>query len=135
AELGQRIRGIARMLDQEQITVNFGGVFKAGKSTMIKAALGRGILPVDDVPETGAICCLLAGEQDSAAVVERGARRSIPCTTEAIRAEITLLSDLGERRGEVAAIERAEIVLKDCIIPRDACWVDSPGYNDTAEMD
>ena len=65
-ELGQRIRGIARTLDQEQITVNFGGVFKAGKSTMINAALGRGILPVDDVPETGAVCCLLPGTEDDA---------------------------------------------------------------------
>lgn len=134
-ELGLRIRGIARALDQEQITVNFGGVFKAGKSTMINAALGRNILPVDDVPDTGAVCCLLPGTQDSAVVVEGAIRRPIQCTTEAIRSQITLLSERGERREEVAAIDRAEIVLKDCIIPREACWVDSPGYNDTAEMD
>jgi hypothetical protein len=134
-ELGQRIRGIGRTLDQEQITVNFGGVFKAGKSTMINAALGRDILPVDDVPETGAVCCLLPGAEDGAVVVEGAIRRSIPCTTEAIRSQITLLSERGERRDEVAAIDRAEITLTDCIIPRDACWVDSPGYNDTAEMD
>jgi hypothetical protein len=134
-ELGQRIRGVARMLDQEQITVNFGGVFKAGKSTMINAALGRGILPVDDVPETGAVCCLLPGTEDHAVVVEGAIRRPIQCTTEAIRSQITLLSEQGERRDAVAAIDRAEITLKDCLIPLNACWVDSPGYNDTAEMD
>src|SRR6185503_140876 len=103
AELGQRIRGIARMLDQEQITVNFGGVFKAGKSTMINAALGRSILPVDDVPETGAVCCLLPGTEDHAVVVEGAIRRPIQCTTEAIRSQITLLSEQGERRDAVAA--------------------------------
>ena len=134
-DLAARLRKIAGAIGEEQVTVNFGGVFKAGKSTMMNAVVGRGILPVDDVPETGAICCLLSGEEDSAVVVESGARRAIECTTEAIRAEITLLSAQGERRGEVAAIERAEIVLKKCVIPRDACWVDSPGYNDTAEMD
>lgn len=134
-ELAQRIRSIARGLDQNQITVNFGGVFKAGKSTMINAALGRDILPVDDVPETGAVCCLLPGTEDGAVVVEGATRRPIACTTEAIRSQITLLSELGERREAVAAIDRAEITLRDCVIPRDACWVDSPGYNDTAEMD
>jgi len=134
-ELGQRIRAIARTLEQQQITVNFGGVFKAGKSTMINAALGRDILPVDDVPETGAVCCLLPGTEDVAIVVEGATRRPIPCTTEAIRSQITLLSELGERRDEVAAIDRVEITLRECIIPPEACWVDSPGYNDTAEMD
>jgi Dynamin family len=134
-EVGQRIQLVARAIEQEQVTVNFGGVFKAGKSTMINAALGRAILPVDDVPETGAVCCLLAGAEDGAIVVEGATRRQIPCTTEAIRSQITLLSERGERRSEVAAIERAEITLRECIIPRDACWVDSPGYNDTAEMD
>jgi predicted GTPase len=134
-EIAARLRKISGSIRQEQVTINFGGVFKAGKSTMMNAVVGRNILPVDDVPETGAICCLLAGEQDTAAVVEGGIRRPIPCTTEAIRAEITLLSAQGDRRSEVAAIERAEIVLKDCIIPRNACWVDSPGYNDSAEMD
>ena len=134
-ELAQRLRRTANALGQDQITLNFGGVFKAGKSTMINAALGRNILPVDDVPETGAICCLLPGSEDGAAVVEGAIRRQIPCTTEDIRSQITLLSARGERRAEVTAIERAEIILKDCVIPRDACWVDSPGYNDTAEMD
>ena len=134
-DVSGRLREVAAALGQEQVTVNFGGVFKAGKSTMMNAVVGRNILPVDDVPDTGAICCLLSGEEDSAVVVESGARRAIPCTTEAIRAEITLLSAQGERRTEVVAIERAEIVLKGCVIPQDACWVDSPGYNDTAEMD
>ncbi len=134
-ELAQRLRRTAHALGQDQITLNFGGVFKAGKSTMINAALGRNILPVDDVPETGAICCLLPGSEDSAAVVEGAIRREIPCTSAEIRSQITLLSARGERRTEVAAIERAEIILQDCVIPRDACWVDSPGYNDTAEMD
>jgi predicted GTPase len=134
-EVCARLRRIAGSIAQEQVTINFGGVFKAGKSTMMNGVVGRDILPVDDVPETGAICCLLAGDRDAAAIVESGRRRSIPCTTDAIRAEITLLSVQGDRRTEVAAIERAEIVLKDCIIPPNACWVDSPGYNDTAEMD
>jgi hypothetical protein len=134
-DVAARLRKIAGAIGEEQVTVNFGGVFKAGKSTMMNAVIGRDILPVDDVPDTGAICCLLSGQEDSAVVVEAGRRRAIPCTTEAIRAEITLLSAQGERRSEVAAIERAEIVLKECVIPRNACWVDSPGYNDTAEMD
>jgi Dynamin family len=134
-DVAARLRKIAGAIEEEQVTVNFGGVFNAGKSTMMNAVVGRDILPVDDMPDTGAICCLLGGEEDSAVVVEDGARRPIPCTTDSIRAEITLLTAQGERRGEVAAIDRAEIVLKDCVIPRAACWVDSPGYNDTAEMD
>ena len=134
-EVAVTLEGIIRQIEEQQVTVNFGGVFKAGKSTMINAAVGRPILPVDDLPDTGAICCLLAGKIDSAVVFKDGKERSIPCTTEAIRKEVTLLSAEGERRKDVLSIERTEIVLKDCVIPQNACWVDSPGYNDTAEMD
>jgi len=123
------------LLGQGNVVITFGGHFKSGKSTVINAALHRLIMPMDDLPETGAICVLTFGKVDSAIVHNDGDTRPIECSTECIRRETSLISSAGERRGEVHSIEQLDITLADCVIPESARWIDSPGINDTAEMD
>ena len=113
----------------------FAGHFKAGKSTLLNAALGRPLLPTDALPETGAACVLRAGDQDSALIVTADARQVLPCTTEAIKHAIALLSATGERRTEVGMIDSIEIQLAHSLLPPGVCWIDTPGINDSTAMD
>ncbi|HLJ56945.1 MAG TPA: dynamin family protein, partial [Chthonomonadaceae bacterium] len=115
-------------------TVAFGGHFKTGKSTLLNAALGRRVLPAADLPETGAICVLKSGSVDGVEVFAGGRRRTVPCTLEAIQQEVSLIGEVGERRESVHRVEQLEITLAGCGIPADALWIDSPGINDTDEM-
>lgn len=129
--------GLAPLLEVHQAkfsTVAFGGHFKTGKSTLLNAALGRRVLPAADLPETGAICSLRSGDVDAVEVCVGSERRAIPCTLEAIQREISLIGEAGERRAEVHRVEQLEITLSGCGIPPEARWIDSPGINDTEEM-
>jgi hypothetical protein len=122
-------------LREEGVVVVFGGHFKSGKSSAINAALGRRVLPVDDLPETGAICVLRSAEIDFAQVRSGDAIRPIPFTPEAIQEVVSLIGESGQRRTEVHGNDRVELTLAECPIPRQACWVDTPGINDAPEMD
>ena len=128
------IERILLYLLNKRVTVTFGGHFKAGKTTVVNAALGRAILPVSDYPETGAICLLQSGVRDNAEVYNGHGPRHIDCTTLAIQQEIALLSETGERRAQVNQVKRLRITLSNGAIPRYTQWIDSPGMNDTVEM-
>jgi predicted GTPase len=128
-----RVTEILNYLLDEQVTVTFGGHFKAGKSTVLNSLLGRQILPVNDLPETGAVCYLRASDRDQIRVLDKDGARMIACTTEAIEKEISLLSNVGERRNTIQ-VERLEIDLQEIPVPAKVQWVDSPGINDTEEM-
>jgi len=132
--LQNSIKDIIFHLKKQQITLTFGGHFKSGKSTVINGMLGRNLLPTDDYPETGAICCLAAGSKDSVEVCVGNNKRRIPCDTTAIRQEISLISETGERRPEVCDIRQLDITLQTRAISQGAIWIDSPGINDTPEM-
>lgn len=129
-----RVREIIRRLQTTEVTVAFGGHFSSGKSTVLNAVLGRPLLPVDDYPETGAICTLRGGQQDAAEVWTASGRRAIPCTTDAIRDQVELVSASGELQDAVGAVERLDLALGGATIPAGARLVDCPGTNDTAAM-
>lgn len=128
------LKALAARMKRNEVVVAFGGHFSAGKSSMLNLALGRPLLPVDDLPETGACCALRSGDRDEVVVTSRdGTRRAIPCTTEAIRAEVALLTATGRSNGRLEDVDSLEIRLAGAPIPRGACWVDSPGTNSGAE--
>jgi hypothetical protein len=133
-QIAERVRKIVATVLEERVTVGFCGVFNAGKSTLMNAALGRNLMPVGALPESGAICALQSGAADSAEVVESGRRRPIPCSMEAIHEEITLVAKDGSRRPQVLGIDRVDVALGRSIIPPRVRWVDSPGYNDQQDM-
>ncbi len=127
-----------RQITAPEARLAFTGRFKVGKSTMVNAALCRSLLPMNDLPETGVVCHLRAGTRDVAFVTEGGRRREIPCTMEALRQELSLLDDQGGRRASLDKDKTIEITLGGglaCPIPADACWIDSPGFDDTEQMD
>src|SRR6267143_3200042 len=93
---------IAAAVRHETAVIAFGGHFSSGKSTLLNSLLCRPIQPCDPLPETGAGCYLRAGDTDGAILVEhsppRGRARSlsIPCTTAAIRAAVSVLTETGQ---------------------------------------
>ena len=64
-----------------------------------------------------------SGERDYAVVQSKNGERPIACTTEAIRREVSLLSEVGERR-QTHLVERVKIMLSDAAIPPGVCWID-----------
>lgn len=129
-----RLQLVQGQLGKPSLALTFGGHFSSGKSTLINAALGLSLLPVDDFPETGAICMLRQGDQNSAEVVAGAQRRAIECTTAAIQREVSLISQTGERKVQVRKIDQLSITLKNARIPPRVTWIDSPGIDDTVEM-
>lgn len=126
----------ARRALRPKTLVAFGGHFKSGKSTLLNAALKRNILPVDDLPETGAICRIGPGARDALTIQTRaGEEFDVPCTTEAIRSYCSIVSGRGTRRQEVAAVQSLEIRLQGVPMPDTVRWLDTPGINEDREMD
>jgi|GEM_PF-6657241 len=130
-----QIAEIATRIDADPVTITFGGHFSSGKSSMINAALQRSILPTDDLPETGAICLLRCGERDAAEIHFPNARRELACTTDAIRGQVSVYGDSGERRSDLREVAWLNVTLASVAIPPRARWIDSPGINDTEDMD
>jgi hypothetical protein len=130
----KRLGLLVRLLQRERVSITFGGHFNSGKSSVINAALGRTFLPMDDLPETGVICVLRAGDNDHAEAHNDGHKWTIECTTEAIRREVALTSEFGERRTQVMQVERLDLTLDKVVIPPLSNWIDSPGINDEPEM-
>lgn len=133
-ETRRRLGSLVRVLRRERVSITFGGHFNSGKSSVINAALGRSLLPMDDLPETGVMCVLRAGENDQAEARHGDRKWTIECTTEGIRSEVSLTSASGERRAQVMEVERLDVMLKDVAIPALANWIDSPGIDDVPEM-
>ncbi|MCW3096890.1 MAG: hypothetical protein JWL77_2508 [Chthonomonadaceae bacterium] len=133
--LVQGLDGALALLTARETRLVFAGHFKAGKSTLLNAALGRPLLPTYSLPETGAACLLRAGDQDEAVLLTGNTRQTLPCTTEAIENAIALLSATGERRAAISGIEGIEIRLANSPLPADVCWIDTPGINDSLAMD
>ncbi len=133
-DAARKLEVLIALLKSEEATVAFGGHFKSGKSTLLNALLGRPILPTSGLPETGAMCIMRSGPQDTAHLSDATGRRELECTTEAIRNEISLTSSNGSRRTQTHDVERLELVLSQTPIGPRARWIDSPGINDTEEM-
>lgn len=131
----EMIAALQRQLRDPIARIAIGGHFSSGKSSLLNAALGRGLLPVDDLPETGAICAISSGARDYAEV-RRGAERiPIDCTTAAIQHEVSLFSaSTGKANTRVKSVDTLNITLANVPIPPNVCWIDSPGTDDTSEM-
>lgn len=142
ASLGSRkqefVANVAPLLDacnRSGISIAFGGHFNSGKSTLLAALIGRDILPIGDIPETGVACRLRAGGSDQVCRVARsGEAEGIPFDRNTIAGAIAAYTHLGERRTLQDMPESLEIEIADAPIPRGATWIDSPGINDTSEM-
>jgi hypothetical protein len=125
---------IEAALARPDIVVAFGGNQKAGKSTLVNGAMRRAILATDDLPETGVVCWIRAGDRDRAVVVQRTAEgpseRMIPCTPEALR-EVTALQPETTRKSGAQLAERVNLTLQGVPIPPGVSWLDAPGLDDT----
>ncbi len=121
-------------LTHRDITITFGGAFKAGKSSLLNALLDRDILPVNDLPETGVSCVLESGLRDTACLIDRQGRHPLACTPQALEQIVARVTANGEYNTALAEIQRVEITLYDAPIPPHVHWVDTPGINDTEQM-
>nr|WP_320013497.1 dynamin family protein [uncultured Desulfobacter sp.] len=135
SQLSTLLQSVQHNCLQPQVTLTFGGHFKSGKSTVLNAMLGQKLLPTDDFPETGAICVLTSGQENAAEVFLAQGEHRVECNTTAIRREIALTSQVGERRSIVNNVKQLDIKIKGDVIPALVRWIDSPGINDTPTMD
>ena len=123
-------------LVEPTVTLTFGGHFKSGKSSLMNEALGRPVLPVDDLPETGAVCVVEAAADDRAEVAyEDGGWESVACDTDSIRAITSLTGADGRRSDAVHTVDRLRLGLEGVAVPAGFRWIDSPGINDDHRMD
>jgi hypothetical protein len=117
------------------VSIAFGGHFNSGKSTLLAALIGRDVLPIGDVPETGVACMLRAGGVDQVRRIARSGEASgIAFDKKTIAGVIAAYTHLGERRTLDDMPESLEIEIANSPIPPRATWIDSPGINDTLEM-
>lgn len=129
------LRRAVAAVERSTVTVAFGGHFKAGKSSLVNALLGRAILPVKDRPETGVACHLRSGEADRCSAETVEGLVEVPCTTAGIASVSTLLDERGETRKTLATIRRIQLTLEGAPLEPNLVWIDPPGLNDVQEMD
>lgn len=121
-------------LTHRDVTITFGGAFKAGKSSLLNALLDRDILPVNNLPETGVSCVLESGLRDTACLIDCQGRHPLACTPQALEQIVACVTANGEYNTALAEIQRVEITLYDAPIPPHVHWIDTPGINDTEQM-
>lgn len=123
-----------RHLARPRARIAFGGLFKAGKSTLLNGLLGRPVLPTDELPETGAVCAVCPGDEDRGRLIRtEGALE--PMELEDVRRLAGLVDELGRRREErLGDLERLELTVAGTRIPEGAEWIDSPGIDDSPLM-
>jgi predicted GTPase len=118
------------------VTLTFGGCFSSGKSTLINALLRRSLLPTAKIPETGTLCRIQAGVEDKAEVISQAGSRSIPFTTEAIAAYVSLIDRAtGESKAQVLGTKEIRLQVTHSNIPKGQIILDSPGIDDSGVMD
>jgi predicted GTPase len=133
-ELGNQLKTAADRLLAQTVTVTFGGRFKSGKSTLVNRLLQREILPVNVEAETGAPCFVHSAGEDRAIACRGGEHVEIPCHTEAIREQLSLWRrSTGDSRVPLASYVYLE--LAGIPVPCHTLWVDTPGMDDSIEMD
>lgn len=134
-DIQRHIQATRTRLVDDRVSLTIGGHFSSGKSTLINAALARPLLPTSDYPDTGAICVLRAGEQDSAEILYDGQRRqTIACTTDALSEQISLRLPTGMENTAVYPVEAVNITLANSPIPAKTYWIDSPGIDESEGM-
>jgi hypothetical protein len=131
----QSIREIVTIIERKEVSLVFGGHFKAGKSSTLNAVLGRPLLPSGRLPETGAICAIRSGVEDSAAVHKSGGTIPVECSTEMIRSVCSIVDRETGGPRDLSDIDRIEVTLQRVCIPQDVVWIDSPGITDDHAMD
>jgi Dynamin family len=124
------LRRVAARLRPVPVRIIVGGHFSSGKSSLINMLIGTELLPASDFPETGVPCLLQSGEA-SQVLVQTGRRpKSIPFSSAAIAAYVSLTGSDGRYRDSVFDVRELRVTLANRPIPADATWVDSPGIND-----
>jgi len=129
------IEACLHRLEAPDARLAFGGHFGCGKSTVLNLLIGRKLLPVNDLAETGALCVLRTGESDAAMVVANGARTPIPCHESTLRERISLGSRPNGDREQVHGVQRVELTLAAAPIPERVEWLDLPGVNESQAME
>jgi hypothetical protein len=132
--IAARMQTGSKLLHEPLARIAFGGHFNAGKSTLLNALLGRAILPVDDLPETGVDCWIASGGADLAALEQGGRCIPIPLTQEGIRSCTGLVGADGVHRPEIHQGRRLRIRVSGAPVPPKAVWIDTMGLEDDERL-
>lgn len=134
-EIAATLTRIVDRLGSPEPRVTFGGHVSCGKSTLVNALLGRALLPTGDLPETGAPCVIrgTAGENMAVRTMD-GIVTAVPFGDGSIAQAVRLIAEDGSYRAQVHHTRALLVELSGALPPTGVCWVDSPGIDDTTQM-
>jgi hypothetical protein len=131
SQLSQAQRKLAR----PDIRIAFGGLFKAGKSTLLNAIIGQDLLPSNDLAETGAPAQIRVGPVTEIHVHRAsGIIEAIGATREHISTNASLRLSDGQRRRSEDLPKLVDISLPSFPFSAHITLVDVPGLNDKEEV-
>jgi hypothetical protein len=135
-EFQRNLEGLQAIAGNPEAVIAFGGHFNSGKSTLLNYLLQRELLPIAQLQETGVASWLRTGARDvGQSFAVSGEVSGISCDSAQISAATSLYTHAGERRERHQFPARLELTLGNACVPENAVWIDSPGINDTSEMD
>ncbi len=125
----QGMRSLQRDMEGDFYTVVVLGEFKRGKSTLVNALLGNGLLPMNVLPETATINAIMYAEEPRLSVMYRdGTERKGEVSEEFLRQYSA--RDAQEEAGKVGYIK---IGYPCDILKNRVVLVDTPGVSDLNE--
>lgn len=131
SQLSQAERKLAR----PDVRIAFGGLFKAGKSTLLNAIIGQDLLPSNDLAETGSPAQIRVGAVTEIHVHRAsGVIEAIGATREQISANASLRLSDGHRRRSEDLPKLVDISLPSFPFSEHITLVDVPGLNDKQEV-
>ncbi|MBC7770231.1 MAG: dynamin family protein [Phycisphaerales bacterium] len=135
SELRSELDLARRKLKRADVRIAFGGLFKAGKSTLLNAVIGRDLLPSNDLAETGAPTQIRAGPTTTVHVCRaNGSRQPIEATKAGIGAQASIRHPDGRRRVKAELPILVDIALQSFPFPSHLSLFDVPGLNDKEEI-
>lgn len=119
------------LIKTKQYNVAVMGEFKRGKSSLINALLGSGILPADATPTTATVNRITYGSEPKTVITYKDGE------TEEIQIDklteyVTKLTQDGESRA--ARVKEAVVYFPTVICQNNVDIIDTPGLNDEARM-
>jgi len=118
-----------------EIRVAFGGLFKAGKSSLLNAVIREDLLPAADLAETGAGTWIRRGRRSGRAVLPDGSAVRFKPTRDNIAVHASIRGkDQRGRRADSELADRVEVYLPAPGLPKQVCLIDVPGLNDKHEI-
>jgi hypothetical protein len=126
-DLDERLAAAQERLDNPHVRVLVVGEFKQGKSSLINAAVGSEVCPIDDDVATSVPTMVAWGAEPGAAVTYRAADGQEPRRADIALGEIATWASEHGNKGNERGLALVEVRLPSPLLERGLALVDTPG--------